>query len=101
MKSSYLSTRLISSRRVVITGLGLVSPLGMGVERNWKALLEGESGIDLISKFDASAFSSQVAGEVKDFYPLEFMDKKEVRKMDPFIQYAIASAAQAVEDAEI
>jgi 3-oxoacyl-[acyl-carrier-protein] synthase II len=101
MKSSDLSTRYISSRRVVITGLGLVSPLGVGVERNWKALLEGESGIGPISKFDTSVFSSQIAGEVKDFDPLEFMDKKEVRKMDPFIQYAIAAATQAVEDAEI
>jgi 3-oxoacyl-[acyl-carrier-protein] synthase II len=101
MKNPDLSTRHISSRRVVITGLGLVSPLGVGVERNWDAMLEGESGIGPISKFDASAFSSQIAGEVKDFDPLEFMDKKEVRKMDPFIQYAIAAATQAVEDAEI
>ncbi len=101
MNNPDLSTRQISSRRVVITGLGLVSPLGIGVEKNWKAMLEGKNGISPITKFDASAFSSRIAGEVKDFDPLEFMDKKEVRKMDPFIQYAIAAAAQAVEDAGI
>jgi 3-oxoacyl-[acyl-carrier-protein] synthase II len=101
MNKPFLSTRNISSRRVVITGLGLVSPLGVGVDRNWDALLSGESGLSLITKFDATAFASQIAGEVKDFDPLEFMEKKEVRKMDPFIQYAIAAAEQAVEDAGI
>ena len=101
MNNPDLSTRQISSRRVVVTGLGLVSPLGVGVERNWKAFLEGENGIGLITKFDASAFSSRIAGEVKGFDPLEFMDKKEVRKMDPFIQYAVAAAAEAVEDSGI
>jgi 3-oxoacyl-[acyl-carrier-protein] synthase II len=101
MNSSDLSTRLISSRRVVITGLGLVSPLGVGVERTWNALVEGESGIGPVTKFDASEFSSQIAGEVKNFDPLEFMDKKEARKMDPFIQYAIAAAIHAVDDSGI
>jgi len=101
MNNPDLSTRQISSRRVVITGLGLVSPLGLGVDRNWKALLEGENGIGPITKFDASAFSSQIAGEAKDFDPLEFMAKKESRKMDPFIQYAVVAAAQAVDDAGI
>lgn len=85
----------------MITGLGLVSPLGVGVERNWNALLEGENGIGPITKFDASEFSSRIAGEVKDFDPLEFMDKKEARKMDPFIQYALAAAMQAVDDSGI
>jgi 3-oxoacyl-[acyl-carrier-protein] synthase II len=101
MNNPDLSPRRISSKRVVITGLGLVSPLGVGVDRTWKALLEGESGIGPITKFDASAYSSQIAGEVKEFDALDYMDKKEVRKMDPFIQYAIAAAAQAVEDANI
>jgi len=101
MKSPDLPHRHTSSKRVVITGLGLVSPLGVGVETNWKALLAGENGIGSITKFDASAFNSQIAGEVKDFDPLEFMDKKEIRKMDPFIQYAIAAAEKAVEDAGI
>lgn len=101
MNKPFLSTRNISFRRVVITGLGLVSPLGVGVDRNWDVLLSGESGLGPITKFDATAFSSQIAGEVKDFDPLEFMEKKEVRKMDPFIQYAIAAAVQAVENAGI
>jgi len=101
MKRPVSTTRQISSRRVVITGLGLVSPLGVGVEKNWNALQEGRSGTGLITKFDVSAFSSQIAGEVKDFDPLEFMDKKEARKMDPFIQYAVVAAEQAVEDSGI
>lgn len=101
MKDPDLSTRQISSRRVVITGLGLVSPLGVGLKKNWNALLEGKNGIGPITKFDASGFSSQIAGEVKEFDPFEFMDKREVRKMDPFIQYALAAAVQAVDDAGI
>jgi 3-oxoacyl-[acyl-carrier-protein] synthase II len=101
MKKPVLSTRQISSRRVVLTGLGLVSPLGLGVNRNWRAMLEGKSGIGPITKFDTAAFSSQIAGEVTDFDPVEFMDKKESRKMDPFIQYAVAAAAYAVDDSGI
>jgi 3-oxoacyl-[acyl-carrier-protein] synthase II len=95
------STRQISLRRVVITGIGIISPLGVGVERNWKGLLGGENGIGLIKKFDVSEFSSQIAGEVKGFDPFCFIEKKEVRKMDPFIQYAIAAAHLAVEDSSI
>jgi 3-oxoacyl-[acyl-carrier-protein] synthase II len=95
------STRQISLRRVVVTGLGIVSPLGIGVERNWKGLLAGENGIGPVTKFDASEFSSQIAGEIKGFDPLSFIEKKEIRKMDPFIQYAIAAAHLAVEDSSI
>ncbi len=101
MKKPDLPTRQFSSRRVVITGLGLVSPLGLGVDKNWNAMLEGRSGIRRITKFDPAAFSSQIAGEVPDFDPLEFMDKKESRKMDPFIQYAVAAAVHAVDDSGI
>lgn len=101
MKRPDSTTRKITSRRVVVTGLGFVSPLGVGIEKNWNALLEGKSGIGVITKFDPSPFSSQIAGEARDFDPLDFMDKKEARKMDPFIQYAVAAAAQAVEDSEI
>jgi 3-oxoacyl-[acyl-carrier-protein] synthase II len=101
MSSACQSRRNISSRRVVVTGIGMVSPLGVGVERNWKALLGGENGIGPITKFDASAFSSRIAGEVKDFEPLDFIEQKETRKMDPFIQYAIAAAELAVKDADI
>ena len=101
MSSSHTSRRNFPSRRVVVTGIGVVSPLGVGIEKNWQALLEGENGIGPITKFDASAFSSRIAGEVKDFNPFDFVEQKEARKMDPFIQYAIAAADLAVKDADI
>jgi 3-oxoacyl-[acyl-carrier-protein] synthase II len=82
-----------------VTGIGLASPIGLGVEENWTSLKEGRSGIDRITKFDVSQYASQIAGEVKNFDPLDFIDKKEVRKMDPFIQFAVAAADMAVQDA--
>ena len=88
-------------RRVVITGIGLVSPLGIGRETNWKALVEGKGGISLISRFDTSGFSSKIAGEIKDFDPLAFIDRKDARKMDAFIQYAVVAAQLAVDDSGI
>jgi len=88
-------------RRVVITGIGIVSPLGVGAEKNWESMKAGRTGVTRISKFDPEAFSSQIAGEVKDFNPLDFIEKKESRKMDPFIQYAVAAAEMAVEDSQI
>jgi 3-oxoacyl-[acyl-carrier-protein] synthase II len=87
------------SRRVVITGIGLVSSLGVGTEATWQGLLAGRSGIARITHFDPSAFAAQIAGEVKGFEPLQFLDRKEVRRMDIFIQYAIAASQFAVEDA--
>ena len=86
-------------RRVVITGVGMVSSLGIGTKPTWDALLAGRSGISGISHFDASAFASRIAGEVKAFDPLQFVDKKDVKKMDVFIQYAIAASEFAVRDA--
>lgn len=90
-----------SARRVVVTGIGLVSPLGTGVAANWKSVVEGKGGIGPITKFDTTGFSSRIAGEVKDFDPLDYADQKEIRKMDPFIQYALAAAELAVEDSGI
>jgi len=90
-----------SARRVVITGIGVVSPLGIGVQKNWEALLRGQSGIGPITRFDASKHSTRIAGEVRNFDPLAFIDRKEARKMDLFIQLALAAAALAVEDAGI
>ena len=90
-----------SARRVVVTGIGLVSPLGIGVEKNWDALLRGQSGIGPITRFDASKYSTRIAGEVKNFDPLEFIDKRDARRMDLFIQLALAAAALAVKDAGI
>jgi len=86
-------------RRAVVTGIGLVTPLGVGVEPNWAALLRGESGIGPITRFDAARFSTRIAGEVRGFDPLRFIDRKDVRKMDPFIQYAVAAADLAAADA--
>ena len=86
------------SRRVVITGIGLVSSLGIGTSANWTALLAGTSGVARITKFDASGFASQIAAEVTDFDPLQFVDKKDVKKMDVFIQYAIAASQFAMDD---
>jgi len=85
-------------RRVVVTGVGVVSALGTGNEKNWSALMAGKSGIDRITRFDASDLPSQIAGEVKDFNPEDFIDKKEVKKMDTFIQYAIAASEIAMQD---
>lgn len=86
------------SRRVVVTGIGLVSPLGIGTEANWQGLQAGRSGIGRITRFDASNFAAQIAGEVKGFDPLQFFEKKEVKKVDVFIQYAVAASQFAVED---
>jgi 3-oxoacyl-[acyl-carrier-protein] synthase II len=85
-------------RRVVITGLGVVSPLGTGTEKNWAAITSGQSGIDKITRFDASDLPSQIAGEVKDFDAEKFIEKKEIKKMDLFIQYGLAAADIALKD---
>ncbi|HEY3153562.1 MAG TPA: beta-ketoacyl-ACP synthase II [Candidatus Binatia bacterium] len=85
-------------RRVVVTGLGIVSPLGTGVEKNWQAILEGRSGIRKITRFATDGFASRIAGEVPDFKAEDFIDAKEIKKMDLFIQYALGAAAMAVED---
>ena len=89
------------SRRVVITGIGLVSSLGIGTRANWTALLAGTSGVGPITKFDASAFAARIAAEVKGFDPLQFVEKKDVKKMDLFIQYAIAASQFAMEDSKL
>src|SRR5690349_17728500 len=90
------SMRRILNRRVVVTGLGLVTPLGTGVENNWEALMAGRSGIGAIEKFDVSDFPVRIAGEIRDFNPEDWIEKKEIKKMDPFIQYAVATAEQAM-----
>ena len=82
-----------------MTGVGLVSPLGIGTQANWEALSAGRSGIGPITRFDASQYSARIAGEVKAFDPLQFIEKKDVKKMDVFIQLAIAAAQFAVDDA--
>jgi 3-oxoacyl-[acyl-carrier-protein] synthase II len=89
----------VANRRVVVTGIGLVSPLGIGTSANWRALTTGQSGIGRITRFDAAAYASRIAGEVKGFDPLQFVEKKDVKKMDIFIQYAIAASQFAMDDA--
>ena len=89
------------SRRVVVTGVGLVSPVGMGTQANWDALCAGTSGIGPITRFDAAAFSTRFAGEVKNFDPLQFIEKKELKKVDIFIQFAIAASQFAMDDARL
>jgi 3-oxoacyl-[acyl-carrier-protein] synthase II len=85
-------------RRVVVTGLGIVSPLGTGVEKNWNAITNGQSGIGNITRFDASDLATQIAGEVKDFNAVDYIEKKEIKKMDLFIQYGLAAADMAFKD---
>ena len=85
-------------RRVAVTGVGMVSPLGTGVEKSWKGALEGRSGIRQITRFDITNFPVRIAGEVPDFDPLPYIEKKELKKMDNFIQYAVAAGSMAFED---
>jgi len=89
--------RRMLDRRVVVTGLGMVTPLGTGVEKNWEALAAGRSGAGPITKFDASQFPVRIAAEVKDFNPEDWIEKRDIKKMDPFIQYVFAAAQQAME----
>jgi len=91
----------MTKRRVVVTGIGMISPLGVGNEPTWQGLVEGRSGIGPITKFDASAYACRIAGEVKGFNPEDWVEKKEVKKSDTFIHYAIAAADLAVKDAHL
>jgi 3-oxoacyl-[acyl-carrier-protein] synthase II len=89
----------LTKRRVVVTGLGMISPLGIGNDVTWQALLEGRNGIGRITKFDASQYACQIAGEVRGFNAEDWVDKKEVKKSDTFIHYAVAASQMAVTDA--
>ena len=91
----------MSRRRVVVTGLGVVSPVGIGVARAWADIIEGKSGITRISRFDPAAFSSQIAGEVRGFDVTQYLSAKEARRMDTFIHYGIAAAIEAIKDSGI
>ena len=91
----------MSKKRVVVTGLGVISPVGSGKEKFWENLIAGNSGIGPITKFDASEMPTRIAGEVKDFNVLDFIDKKEARRMDLFTQYAVSAAKMAVNDSKL
>jgi 3-oxoacyl-[acyl-carrier-protein] synthase II len=88
-------------QRVVITGMGVLTPIGIGIDQFWNSLINGKSGIDLITRFDCRDFSTRIAGEVKDFDPEDYMDKKELRRLDRFTQFAVATTKMAFEDAGI
>jgi 3-oxoacyl-[acyl-carrier-protein] synthase II len=88
-------------RRVVVTGIGLVIPVGIGVETAWKNVCEGKSGIGPLTRFDSNGFETRIAGEVRDFNPELYIDKKEIKKMDLFIHYAIAATKEALGDARL
>ena len=85
-------------RRVVVTGLGMLTPLGIGVDANWKAICAGESGVGPITKFNAEGFPVKIAGEVKGFDPAVYIEHKEIKKMDTFIHYAMACSQMALAD---
>ncbi|HJV55466.1 MAG TPA: beta-ketoacyl synthase N-terminal-like domain-containing protein, partial [Methylomirabilota bacterium] len=91
--------KTVEMRRVVITGVGAVTPVGNTAEEFWAALIQGKSGIGPITRFDATPLPTKIAGELKGFDPLRYIDKKDDRKLDPFLKYAIACAVMAVEDA--
>src|SRR5260221_1131068 len=89
---------MTNSRRVVVTGIGLVSSLGIGTEANWAGIKAGQSGIGTITKFDTTHFATRIAGEVKNFDPLAYVEKKDVKKMANFIQYTIAASQYTMDD---
>ena len=86
---------------MVVTGIGLVSPIGLGIEENWTSLMNGKSGIGPITRFDATAYTTKIAGEVKNFQPEDYIPKKDIRKMDPFLRFALGAAHLAMEDAKL
>src|SRR3989454_5003984 len=90
-----------TKRRIVVTGIGLVSPVGIGTERTWQALLRGESGIAPITLFDATDYPTAFAGEVKGFVPEDFVDRKDVKKTGRFIQFALAASGFAMRQAAL
>jgi len=91
----------LARRRIVITGLGTVTPLGLGVTKTWEGLCQGRSGIGTITRFEASNYTVRIAGEVKDFNPADFIHKKDIKKMDTFIHYAVAASQEAMDDANL
>ncbi|MFZ9341649.1 MAG: beta-ketoacyl-ACP synthase II [Candidatus Methylopumilus sp.] len=91
----------MSKRRVVVTGLGLITPVGIGVKESWANIINGQSGIGKITKFDCSTFPSQIAGQVKNFDPLAYIPPKDARRMDTFIQFGIAAGIEAFKDSGI
>ena len=92
----YILKGKMVKRRVVVTGTGLVTPLGTGTEKTWRNLCDGKSGVSHITRFDTTDFGVKIAAEVKDFNPEDFIEPKLARHLDPFVQYAMAAAGMAV-----
>jgi 3-oxoacyl-[acyl-carrier-protein] synthase II len=88
-------------KRVVVTGLGAITPLGKNVTETWENLKKGTSGANMITRFDAAEFKTKFACEVKDYNPLDYFDRKQLRKMDMFVQFAVIASDQAIEDADL
>ena len=91
----------MTERRVVVTGLGLLSPLGNSVQENWQNALLGKSGISQISYFDTDNYTTNFAGSLKDFRAEDYLEKKEIRRIDPFIQFGLISANECIKDSNI
>jgi 3-oxoacyl-[acyl-carrier-protein] synthase II len=89
------------TRRVIVTGMGAVTPVGLDIATTWDSLVNGRSGIARITRFDPSPYETQIAGELKGFDASAYMDKKDVRRTDRFTQYAVAAASQALQDAKL
>src|SRR5438270_6155892 len=92
------STTISDQQRVVITGLGVVTSLGIGVEPFWENILAGKSGVSRISSFDPSAFTTQIAAEIKEWDPEQYAERKEARRMDRFVQFAVGATRMAMAD---
>ena len=88
-------------KRVVVTGMGVISPIGNSIEEYWQSLLAGKSGVDYIKSFDTEKFDTKFAAEVKNFEPTDYLDRKEARRMDLFTQYALVAADSAVKNSEL
>src|SRR5690606_31153846 len=92
---------VIMNQRVVVTGMGVISSIGENLEQLWDALIAGKSGIRKIESMDVSQYSTQIAAEASQFDPLNYMEKKDARKMDRFVQFAVAASALAIQDAQL
>ena len=88
----------MDKKRVVVTGMGVISPVGTGLNKFWESLVEGKSGIDLITYFNTDDLPTRIAGEVKDFHPENYIEKKDLKRLDKFTQFAISATKMALED---
>ena len=100
-ESTSANAEIKKTRRVVVTGLGMITPLGNSVENTWNSVLSGKSGVDAITRFDAAKFPVRFAAEVKNFDPLDYFEKKDLKRVGEFTQYAVAAAQEAIRDSDL